>query len=756
MKDNYRKYNCVITGERMMDEDDIMVQGLFDDLMFHCQSICKSPKDADLIRQAFVFAREAHRGVRRKSGEPYIIHPIAVAKIVVVEIGLGVKSVIASLLHDVVEDTDYTVDDIGHLFGEKVASMVDGLTKLAGVVGVDSSSLQAENFKKMLMTLSDDVRVIFIKIADRLHNMRTLGSMAQHKQMKIASETIYLFAPLAHRLGLYAIKSEFEDLSLKYRFPADYEQIKSRLDASEASRQEYIQKFNPPIIKKLDEAGIKYRISARVKSVYSVWKKMKSKQISFEEIYDLFAIRIVFESSDMIPEKAQCWHIYSLVTDVYKPKPDRIRDWVSIPKANGYEALHCTVMGPDGVWAEVQIRSTRMDEVAERGFAAHWKYKSNGAAFSQASEADLEPWLGQLREALNNPAEDAVEFLDNFKLNLQVSEIVVFTPNGESRIMPKGATVLDFAYDIHTKIGNSAMGAKVNYKLTPLNAQIHSGDQIEIITSSSISPKIDWLDKVITAKAKTGIKAFLKRETENSFRLGQEIFEAKMRSLGVKAQARVFNKILPVYECNNKEEFYSKVGVGIIKLDDLDKILKQNSATKLVKYWTLSVGKLFGVDDSKNVKDHTEDNQQEQAVESYEIADCCSPIPGDQIIGLKESDGVVYVHKKSCEVAVKESANHGERLMAVNWSSQKLMSYLAKIEIRGIDRMGILLDVSRVITGEMNVNIRSMSVQSHDGVFEGNILLYVKNHDDLKQVMSKLQSVRGIEKVVRAEGKIIN
>lgn len=746
MSDNTLNDNNI----ELVDADEVLVQDLFEDLMLHCRAICKNDDDAKRITQAFYFAKEAHKGVKRKSGEPYIIHPIAVARIVVVEVGLGVKSVISALLHDVVEDTDYTVEDIEHLFGAKIASMVDGLTKLGGVVGQDTSSLQAENFKKMLMTLSNDVRVILIKIADRLHNMRTLGSMAQHKQMKIASETIYLFAPLAHRLGLYAIKSEFEDLSLKFRFPAEYEEISCQLALSEASRQEYIHRFNDPIIERLDQAQIHYQISGRVKSVYSIWKKMKGKQVTFDQIYDLFAIRIVFEPTEFVPEKAQCWHIYSLVTDVYKPKPDRIRDWVNIPKANGYEALHCTVMGPDGVWAEVQIRSQRMDEVAERGFAAHWKYKSDGTGHhaGKIDDSDLDPWLGQLREALNNPTEDAVEFLDNFKLNLQVSEIVVFTPKGDSRTMPKGSTVLDFAYDIHTKVGNSAIGAKVNYKLTPLNAQIFSGDQIEILTSASVQPQIEWLDQVITAKAKAGIKAYLKREHENSTHHGQELFEDQMRKIGIQSQARVFQKILPAYKCNNKEEFYSKVGVGIIKLDNLEKILKQNAATKLVKYWTLNVTKLFGSDD----KHKSHDKQSK----TFEIAECCNPIPGDQVVGFVTDDGHVQVHKKSCPEAIKLSAQHGDRIVPANWSSEKMMSYLSTVEIRGIDRMGILMDLSRVVTGELSVNIRAMSVQSHDGVFEGHVKLYVQSHEDLKMIMDKISEIKGIEKVSRSEGKTMD
>lgn len=739
-------------------KDEWMVQQQFDELLERCELICKNEGDYERIRQAFYFANEAHKGVKRHSGEPYITHPLAVARIVVVEIGLGVKSVMAALLHDVVEDTDYTVEDIEHHFGPKVASMVDGLTKLEGAFAQDISK-QAENFKKMLLTLSDDIRVCLIKIADRLHNMRTLGSMPKHKQMKIASETIYLFAPLAHRLGLYAIKTEFEDLSLKYRFPDEYNQIKQKLADTEPQRLQFIEKFNPPIIEKLKENNIEFEISGRVKSVYSIWKKMKRKQVSFEEIYDLFAIRIVFKPSPLIPEKSQCWHVYSLVTDIYKPKPDRIRDWVNIPKANGYEALHCTVMGPEGIWAEVQIRSVRMDEIAERGFAAHWKYKMEGKGGGGAGgDNELDQWLAQLREALNSPSEDAVEFMDNFKMNLQVSEIVVFTPDGESKTMPKGATVLDFAYEIHSKIGNRAIGAKVNYKITPLYAEIHTGDQIEILTSQNAHPQVEWLDHITTAKARTHIKQFLKREGENNIVRGQELFEREMKKLGVPLQARVFRKVLPAYHSSNKDEFYSKLGAGIIRLDGLDKILKQNSASKIMKYWTLQFANPFrflGTGDEKKKKEGEAD-EEEKTDYRYVMAECCNPIPGDEVVGFKMDDGRVEVHKKNCHNAVKLSAQHGDRIVPAKWSSEKVMSYLAVIEVRGFDRLGILYDLAKIISGELNVNIRELHIHSHDGIFEGTISLYVRSSEDLKLIMDKVRSAKGVEKVNRSEASMVD
>ena len=566
-------------------EDEKLIKAHWDDLLFSCTKICKTEEDWNFIKRAFFLAKEAHAGIRRRSGEPYLLHPIAVAKIVVDEIGLGVKSVVAALLHDVVEDTDYTVEDMERIFGAKIASMVDGLTKMSGVFNADTSE-QAEYFRKVLLTLSDDVRVILIKIADRLHNMRTLGAMPLNKQIKITSETIYLFAPLAYRLGLYSIKSELEDLCMKYRFPEQYEEISRKLDETEAKRKEYIAKFNAPIIEALNRDHIDYEISGRVKSIYSIWSKMQRKQIPFEEIYDLFAIRIVFKPLPFPSEKTQCWQIYSSITDLYTPKPERLRDWISMPKDNGYEALHSTVMGPDGVWVEVQIRTQRMEDIAERGFAAHWKYKK--ATISQ-DEDEFDKWLKKIRTALNSSTESAIDFLDNFKLSLYTSEIVVFTPKGEAKKLPYGATALDFAYDIHSKIGNSAIGAKINHKIEALTKQLNSGDQIEIITAENARPKAEWLHTVTTAKAKQSIKSFLKREQQNNIERGMKLFEERMQGLKINLSGRVLRKVVPAYECSNKEEFYSKVGAGIIELNDIEKILKSNSTKKLLKFWTLFI-----------------------------------------------------------------------------------------------------------------------------------------------------------------------
>ena len=731
-------------------DDERQIGEAFARLMSSCAKVCKNDYDRDLIERAFFLAKEAHEGVRRRSGEPYILHPLAVARIVVDEIGLGVKSVVAALLHDVVEDTDYTVEDIESRFGPKIALMVDGLTKMSGVFKTDASE-QAENFRKVLLTLSDDIRVILIKIADRLHNMRTLGSMPPHKQMKITSETIYLFAPLAYRLGLYAIKSELEDLTLKYRFPEDYKQIEAKIRETEAGRTRFIEKFNAPIIEKLRENDIDFEISGRVKSVYSIWSKMQRKHVSFDEIYDIFAIRIVFKPSPLIPEKSQCWHIYSLVTDIYKPKPDRIRDWVNIPKANGYEALHSTVMGPDGIWAEVQIRSERMEEIAERGFAAHWKYKTGALS---KEEGEFDRWMKQVREALNSPTEDAVEFLDNFKLSLYTSEIVVFTPKGDSRTLPQGATALDFAYDIHSKIGNSAMGAKINHKIESIFAPVGSGDQIEIITSKNVTPKPDWLEHVITTKAKQSIVNFLKKDKLNNIANGIELFEARLKDFGVTPSARVFRKVLPAYECATKDEFYSKLGAGIVKLDDLGKVLRENSANKILKFWTLQIPNPFRFLGGEGKKDRhvLPDDPTDPEAPQFVIAPCCNPIPGDEVVGYKNPEThKVDVHKKSCNELIKLAAQHGNNLTPVAWSSHKAMSYLTVMELRGIDRIGILMELSQVITGELNTNIRELHIQSHDGIFEGRISLYVKNKTDLKMIMEKVGKIKGVEKAIRVE-----
>ena len=731
-------------------EDEVIIKEKWDDLLLSCTKICKNDEDWNFIKRAFFLAKEAHQGVRRRSGEPYLLHPIAVAKIVIEEIGLGVKSVVAALLHDVVEDTEYSVEDMERIFGPKIASMVDGLTKMSGVFNADTSE-QAEYFRKVLLTLSDDVRVILIKIADRLHNMRTLGAMPMNKQIKITGETIYLFAPLAYRLGLYSIKSELEDLCMKYRFPQQYAEITQKLNETEASRREFIDKFNAPIIAALNRDNINYEISGRVKSIYSIWSKMQRKQIPFEEIYDLFAIRIVFKPLPFPSEKTQCWQVYSTITDIYTPKPDRLRDWISMPKANGYEALHSTVMGPDGVWVEVQIRTQRMEDIAERGFAAHWKYKH--ATISQ-DEDEFDKWLKQIRAALNSPTENAVDFLDNFKLSLYTSEIVVFTPKGEARKMPFGATALDFAYDIHSKIGNSAISAKINHKLEPITTQINSGDQIEIITADNARPKPEWLETVTTPKAKQSIKSFLKRERQNNIERGMQMLDEKMKSLNVKLSGRVLRKITPIYDSKNKEELYSKIGAGIVSLDNLDKALKVNSKSKILKFWTLFIPqKKEDETDDAAIPGEIASAEEAPATEpQFEIAECCKPIPGDKVVGYRDpASGNIIVHKATCDELNRLATQFGRNIVKeeIKWSQHKAMSYLVTTELRGIDRQGILLDLAKVVSADFNINIREVNIHSHDGIFEGNVSLYVKDAESLHAVMDKLRKIKGIESVKR-------
>jgi GTP diphosphokinase / guanosine-3',5'-bis(diphosphate) 3'-diphosphatase len=737
--------------------EEIEVKREFNDLLENCVR-CNKRTDKALIRKAFKIAYNAHKGALRMSGEPYIIHPIAVAKIVNQEMGLGVKSIVSALLHDVVEDTDFTLEDIENHFGPKIASIVDGLTKISGVFD-KNSTLQAENFRKMLLTLSDDVRVILIKLADRLHNMRTLGSLPAAKQMKISAETLYLYAPLAHRMGFYTIKTELEDLSLKYRYPNVFQELSEKIKSQEKSHQAFIQEFSNPIKEQLDKNGITYEISGRYKSIYSIWHKMQTKNIPFEEVYDLMAIRIVFEPVASIPEKTQCWNIYSMITDIYMPKPERIRDWVSTPKANGYEALHATVMGPKGNWVEVQIRSRRMDDIAERGFAAHWKYKTNSS-----QESELDKWLKRIRELLANPNTDALEFLDDFKLNLFASEIFIFTPKGDTRTLPVNSTVLDFAYEIHSAIGHKAIGAKVNHKLVPLNHILKSGDQVEIITSDTSRPKVEWLDIVITLKAKTAINDALKAENKNRIEKGKKLLEEKLMGIKLRPNARILQKLLLAFDISNKDELYSKIGTGIYQLDDLEQVLKQNADNKWVNYWSLQMGKTASK--SRNQVPVANHSQQKQAVApilltenvtharaDYTVAKCCNPIPGDNVIGFKESceDDSVTIHQAKCAVAIKLLSSHSELQVPVKWTTHKLLSFLVKVSINGFDRFGIYNDLTTVICKELNVNIRTINLASHDGVWEGTMDLYVHDAKDLNNLLTSLRKVKGVDAVKRVE-----
>lgn len=716
------------------------IKEAFEDLL---KSLRKdTPKEGiQQIKKAFEFANEAHKGVRRRSGEPYIMHPLAVAKIATKEIGLGTTSVVAALLHDVVEDTDYTVEDIANLFGKKVASIVDGLTKISGVMGSDTSQ-QAESFRKMILTLADDVRVILIKIADRLHNMRTLASMPEHKQVKIASETLYIYAPLAHRMGLHAIKTELEDLSMKYEHPEEYRVIEQKIEVYKNQFSALFEEFIKPIRKKLSDNDYEYTITARTKSVYSVWLKMQRRNISFDEIYDLLAVRIVFKPKEGFSEKQQCWNIYSLITDLYSPKPERIRDWVSVPKANGYEALHLTVMGPEGQWFEVQIRSERMDEVAEKGLAAHWKYKGEGES------SELDKWLASIKEILDQPDATALEFLDEFKLNLFTKEIRVFTPKGYMRTLPKGATALDFAYDIHTEVGNTCIGAKVNHKLVPMSYKLASGDQVEILTSDKQKPQREWLDFVVTAKARTHINAAFKKERKEMMRNGIDVYEATVKKLGLPPTSETLNKALNYYKIINRDDLYVEIGRQAITAEDLEKVLKKRPENRFIKYWNLQF--LW------SGKDSDEKKKGEAAAKiaddsDFAIAPCCNPIPGDDVVGMKIAGTKVVVHKRSCPEAIRLMASFGDKIVPVKWVSHKLMSFLAVVKITGIDSPGIVCEITSLIGKEEKVNMRLIHFEARDGIFEGVVHLYVHNTSDLNRIVSRISALKGVESVLRME-----
>jgi len=722
---------------------------LLEKLIKDC-SYCKSAEHENLIRKAFKIANEAHRGMRRKSGDPYIMHPLEVALIVSQEIGLGVTSTVCAILHDVVEDTELTIEDIENGFGRKIASIIDGLTKISGVFNKESNSLQAENFRKMLLTLSDDVRVIFVKLADRLHNMRTLDSMPRHKQIKIAGETIYLYAPLAHRMGLYSLKTELEDLSLKYRYPEVYNEISEKIKLTEERRLHLINHFSLPIIDALGENNFTYNISGRPKSIYSIWQKMHQKNVTFEEIYDLFAIRIVFEPNPSIPEKTQCWNIYSIITDIYPPKPDRIRDWVSTPKANGYEALHTTVMGPNGKWMEVQIRTTRMNEIAERGFAAHWRYKDK-----MSPESELDKWIKRIRETLESPSENAMEFLDDFKLNLFSSEIMVFTPKGNIITLPKDATALDFAYDIHTEIGNKAIGAKVNYRLVPLSHNLSSGDQVEILTSDVQKPTLEWYQFVSTVKAKSAIKNALKAETKNRTEVGKQILIDKLKEQNLTPSSRILKKLVPAYNSTHKDELYSKIGAGLITLDNIKDVLSKNTKSKWVRVWDLSLGR------SQKKTESSEDydskgtlilrEKMEGEEGSYNLAKCCSPIPGDEVVAVRQEDASILVHRTDCKIALKIMSNYGDKLVAAKWTQHKVLSYLARIQMNGWDRFGVYNSITNTITKELNISMRTISLHGHDGIFDGTIDLYVHNTSDLNNLILNLMKLKGVDSVHRVD-----
>lgn len=704
------------------------------------------------IEKAFRFANAAHDGIKRKSGEPYIIHPIAVAKIVARDLGLGATSIVASLLHDVVEDTEFTVADIENMFGEKVARIVDGLTKLSG----DFDSRQALTLKKMLMTLSDDVRVILIKIADRLHNMQTLDSMLPHKKLKIAGETLFLYVPLAHRLGLYAVKNELEELSFKYKHPEEYNQIIYLLHNQEEKRNYLVNEFIRPIQQKLEEEKISCTVTHRLKSTYSIWVKMQKKGVTFNEIYDLLAIRIVIKAKPEISEKRQCFDVLSIVTDIYKPKPDRIRDWITIPKVNGYESLHVTVMGPQGKWVEVQIRTERMDEIAERGFAAHYRYKD-----ISTYENELEHWIERIRDHLRNPESDAFEFLDDFKLNLYSTEINVFTPKGDMLSLPQGSTVIDFAYDIHSDVGNKCIGAKINQKLVPVSHVLQNGDQVEILTSESQSPKLEWLKFTTSAKARAKIKDTFKLEQKKHIERGKELVEEAIKQENAALTANNLKKIIAHYNLNNKEQLYSEVGMGFLELNEIGEILGKKSKNKLVKYWNISFSKK-----KKDEPDEDLDREMETTTQkidkkkpfllkeaqdniTYSLAKCCNPIPGEKVIGYLSTDDHVIIHKTGCKEIEKFLSSKGERIITAEWTKFKKQSYLTRLKMEGFDRLGIVNEVTNVISKELNINMRSVKFDTHEGIFEGDLFLYIHNTEDLTNLISRLKKIRGIENVSR-------
>ncbi len=744
----------------IQEEEEEIARRRLNDLIEECPQLQKGEA---LIRKAFELANEAHRGMRRKSGELYIFHPIAVSRIVASEIGLGVTSVAAALLHDVVEDTDINLTDLESLFGPKVASIVDGLTKLEGVFD-QNASLQAENFRKLLVSMIEDVRVILIKLADRLHNMRTLDSMPEHKQYRIAAETLYIYAPIAHRLGLFAVKTELEDLSLKYEHPQVYKMLEEKLKTNEADYQTIIDSIAKPVKERLDERGLQYTIKARPKSIYSIWRKMQTKNVPFEEIYDILAMRIVFEPADNgMAEKTQCWGIYSILTDLYRPNPDRLRDWVSTPKANGYEALHTTIMSPSGRWVEVQIRTKRMDEIAERGYAAHWKYKEDD---DSAEENEVDKWIASIRQMLENVDSNSLEFLDAFKLNLFTSEIMIFTPKGEVKKMPVDSTALDFAFEIHSNLGYHCIGAKINYKLEPISHVLKSGDQVEIITSEKQQPKYEWLDFVTTAKAKTKIREVFREERKEAVSKGEQIITERLQEKKLAINARIIKKMLSFYHISNKEELLYQVGKGAISLDNLDKVLTQKSSNKWIKMWKISFGSKDNVEEEDDDDDYEDDSSDpaptpipknknvvlsDEATQSYSIAPCCTPIPGDDVVAYVEDNGTMTLHARRCPQAIKLMSSMGNRIVAAQWESHKVLSYLVVIEIAGIDRQGIVSELTKTISFEQNVKMRSVHFEAHDGVFAGSIYLYIHNTDDLQTLIKKLLKVKGVHSVKRKE-----
>ena len=741
--------------------DDKLINDAFQRLL-DCYCSSRHRKKVDIITKAFHFARQAHKGVRRLSGEPYIMHPIAVAQIACEEVGLGSTSICAALLHDVVEDTDYTTEDIENIFGPKIAQIVDGLTKISGGIFGEQASAQAENFKKLLLTMSEDIRVILIKICDRLHNMRTLESQPANKQYKIAGETLYIYAPLANRLGLNKIKSELENLSFQYEHPEEYAAIKAKLADTEASRHELFDEFIVPIEVELQKLGLHYHIKERVKTPYSIWNKMQNKHVSFDEVYDILAVRIIFTPKNREEEINECFNIYVAISKIYKSHPDRLRDWLSHPKANGYQALHVTLMSKQGRWIEVQIRSDRMDEIAEQGFAAHWKYKDGVDGEYTEDETELNEWLRTIKEILDDPQPDAMDFLDAIKLNLFASEIFVFTPKGEIKTMPTGCTALDFAFSIHTFLGSHCIGAKVNHKLVPLSHKLQSGDQVEILTSKSQHVQPSWINFVSTAKAKGKIQAILRRDGRELQKQGEDIFSEFLKKNNINDIPNAADKLTEFHDSRNREEFFQSLAEKTILLGDkdVDELLGKNHADK--RGWRkyvpfLDRGKqkkadeeqpqYFVVPENFNRKKPiyiTDDN-----INQFKFKHCCHPIPGDDVLGFIDGKHQIEIHKRACPVAAKLKASFGNRILDAKWDMHKKLFFDATIRLQGIDRMGMLLDISQIISSQMNVNIHKLTIASEEGVFDGTIELRVHDRDDVRLIINQLKKIADIQDVTQ-------
>lgn len=747
------------TSVDIVSDDELMIKKEFEALLSDYLN-SNHRRKVERITKAFNFANQAHAGVKRRSGEPYIMHPLAVARIVCREMGLGSTSICSALLHDVVEDTEYTVDDIRDMFDDKIAQIVDGLTKISGGIFGANASAQAENFRKLLLSMNSDIRVILVKIADRLHNMRTLGSLLPAKQLKISGETMYIYAPLAHRLGFFSIKTELEDLSFKYEHPLEYQMIQTKLVETESDRQMIFDHFAEPVRKKLADMGLVYEMRARVKSAFSIWNKMQAKHVRFEEIYDIFAVRIIFEPKEGVDEKNLSWDIYSAITDIYEIRPDRVRDWISRPKANGYRALHVTVMGPDGRWIEIQIRSRKMDDIAEQGFAAHWKYKDSHVE----EDTELDQWLHAVTEILESPDPNALDFLDTIRLSLFSSEIYVFTPKGDLKTLPQGASALDFAYSLHTNIGSTCIGAKVNHRLEPMSVKLNSGDQVEILTSRSQHPEPEWLNFVVTAKARNHIDSTLKRERREMAKEGEKKVIESLVKVGIEPDVQTMDKLVFYFGYQKREDLFYAVEKGdTILPENINKVLKdKRSGSSWLGYMKQAWGVVSHPNKQKENGTPSKEKEkpkfdkakpyilkEEDMGRNYLIASCCKPIPGDESLGFINDDGNVVVHKRACPIALRLKSSFGERILNTVWSSHRTASFEGVIEIKGIDSMGILNVISRTISEDVNISIKRLSIESNDGVFEGVIHLYVHDVADIQKMISKLLKVKGMKSVVR-------